>query len=262
MLRAIVQLSAISLLLLVVGNLGCGRRKADAKSPIQQRTPAVEPPPPSPLETKETAVFKLKVDSEGKLAPTSGEPYLIEMFLPDGRSASGLGAEFSNTRFDLKEVSDKDQREKVGLAVQKDKDGEFGATVVVDARPISWFYIDHRRQVFPPGVTKVQNGGPFITLAFHDGAYDPLPSSWTASAASGGRAEEKPLGARGELNIGLVGQQPIKWHLRAPGGGAQFSGEIYPRFVGATPGMVVYKLWKVTSETYRIDQHIKEQSPP
>lgn len=261
MLRAFVRLSAISLLLLVVGNLNCGRSKAETKSPNQQRTPAVEPGPPSLLETKETAVFKLKVDSEGKLAPASGEPYLIEMYLPDGGSASGLGADFSDTRFDLKEVRDKAQREKVGLAVQKGKNGEFGATVVVDARAISWFYIDNRRQVFPPGTTKVQNGGPFITLVFHNEAYGPLPSSWIAIISFSGRLEEKPLGARGELNIGPVGQQPIKWHLRAPGGGSQFSGEVYPRFVGATPGMVVYKLWKVNSETYRIDPHTKGQSP-
>lgn len=261
MLRVFVRLGAISLLLLLVGNLSCGRSKAETKSPNQQRTPAVEPEPPNPLETKDTTVFKLKVDSEGKLAPVSGEPYLIEMFLPDGRSESGLGADFSDTRFDLKEVGDKEQREKVGLAVQEGKDGEFGATVVVDARAISWFYIDHRRQVFPPGTTKVQSGGPFLTLAFHNEAYDPLPSSWTASVAFSGRLEEKQLGTKGELSIGPVGQQPIKWQLKAPGGGDQFSGEIYPRFVGATPGVVVYKLWKVNSETYRIDPHTKEQSP-
>jgi hypothetical protein len=180
------------------------------------------------------------------------------MFLPDGSSASGLGADFSDTRFDLKEVRDEEQREKVGLAVQRGTDGEFDVTIVANARAISWFYIDSRRQVFPPGVTKVQKGGPFLTLAFHDGEYNPLPSSWVASVALSDRSEEKGLGAKGELSIGNVGQSPIKWHLRSPDGSAQYSGEVYPRFVGATPDVVVYKLWRTNSEIFKVGPNTKE----
>lgn len=256
MLKSAIQLGSILPFVLMVEGLSGGCSKADPKPPpSQQGRSAAEPGPPSSLETKETSIFKLKIDAKGELVPASGDPYFLETFLSDGSSASGFSANFSNTRFDLKNVGDKKQRGQVGLAVQKGKDREFTATVEVDAHALSWFYIDPRRQVFPPGVTEVQKGGPFLTLVFHDEKYNPLPSTWLASVATRGHVEEKRLGAKGDLSIDNVGQLPIKWHLRAPEGNTQYSGEVYPRFVGATPSLVVYNLWKVNSETYKINPH-------
>lgn len=209
---------------------------------------------PSPLEGKDTSIFRL-ASKNGEIEPVGDSPYLLDAFSETGAPIFGLAANFRDTRFEIGDVEES-LRGKIVLGAQFGESRDAETTVAVDATRMEWFYVDKDYLVYPPGVTKVEANGPFLTLAFfaaheHDeGEAIPL-ASWNIRVLQDGRESAGVLSSSGEFDLTNVGESAIGVDLQDPNKKTMHRHVLYPRARGVTSGLVRCLVWRADAPDSR-----------